>query len=153
MKHILIKKINCLIQYLFKRQYIGFYFWNSKNTNLKGSTIDIIIGKILFLLLILSAGVTFAIIIVFNLNEKIQITPNKEYKPILLGGIVIIAYFLSKKLENYIKKIITDRYIKTINLKEHSKKSALPYFITTFTDYFIMFCVLILMMKLFSILK
>lgn len=147
------KALNYLIRFLFRRQYIGFYFWNSKNTNLKGNTIDIIIGKILFLLLILSAGVTFAIIIIFNLNEKIQITPNKEYKPILLGGIVIIAYFLSKKLENYIKRIITDRYIKTINLKKYSKKSALPYFITTFTDYFIMFCVLILMMKLFAILK
>lgn len=146
------KALNYLIQFLFRRHYIGFYFWNNKGDIIR-NIIEVITGKILALSAVCIAGVVFTIIIIFNLNEKIQITPNKEYKTILLGGIAIIAYFLSKKLENYIKRIITDRYIKTINLKKYSKKSALPYFITTFTDLFIILFVLVLMMKLFSILK
>lgn len=147
------KILNILIRFFFRRQYIGFYFWNRKNNSLKKNTIDTIIGKILALLAILIVGIVFIIIIIFNLNEKIQITPNKEYSPILLGSILIIVYLLSNKLEHHIKKIITDKYIKTINLKKYNKNSALPYFITTFTDYLIIFCILILMMKLFSILK
>ncbi len=115
----------------------------------KNKTINIIESIILTIVFLVILLFIYLSIILFDIDKMFHIGQNRNIKYLVYLIIFVISYFIIKKLEPYLYKLIDDKDLKNINIKKYSKIKTI--LIILWPLYFLVLTVIF--MKLFVGLK
>ncbi len=115
----------------------------------KNKTINIIESMILTIVFLVILLFIYLSIILFDIDKIFHTGQNRNIKYLVYLIIFIVSYFIIKKLEPYLYKLIDDEYLKNINIRECGKIKTM--LVILWPLYFLVLTVVF--MKLFVILK